>query len=56
MAEQAPQYTIREREESPSSQMFDNEKGDGEQALKFLDGTPPKPYYNFCTRFNSDPL
>jgi hypothetical protein len=54
MAEQALQYTI--REESPPSEMFAKEKGDGEQAPKFLDGTPPKLYYNLCTRFNNDPL
>ena len=54
---QALQFTIREREDdSPLSEMFASEKGDDEQALKFLDGTCPKPKYNLCTRFKSDPL
>ena len=44
MAEQAPQYTI--REENPPGEMFANEKGDSEQAAKFLGGAPPKSYYN----------
>ena len=54
MAEQAPQYTI--REESPPSQVFANEKGHDEQAPKFLDGMHPKPFHNICTRFNNDPF
>jgi len=54
MAEQAPRDTI--REESPPSQMSADEKGHDEQAPKFLDGMYLKPYYNFCTRFNNDPI
>ena len=54
MAEQAPQYTI--REESSPSQMFANEKGHDEQTPKFLDGMHSKLFHNFCTRFNNDSI
>ena len=54
MAEQAPQYTI--REDNPPGQMFANEKGHDEQAPKFLDGMHSKPFSNFCTLFDNDPI
>ena len=54
MAEQAPQDAI--LEESLPSRMFANEKGHDEQAPNFLDGMHPKPYYNFRTQFNNDPI